>query len=258
MIAAKVDPIADHDVSIRIEGDQRVIRSNSITAYQTGNFPNNRNPHVIREQRMTVRLPKKPVQAEQPTFFNLGAFGIALNGVVFVPQAAEWYLGQQGSDWQYEPLGAAVALGLDARYAHVQRSGKYQHEGLPDGLMKRLGVKEGAASPIVGWSFDGFPIYALFVDQNGKVRELDSGYTVKSGKRPDGGNNPGGTYDGTFTADYEWTGAGDLDECNGAFIRNADFPGGTYAYFLTRTYPVIPRCFHGTPVEAFRPRRLQS
>lgn len=41
-------------------------------------------------------------------------------------------------------------------------------------------------------------------------------------------------------------GAGTLDECNGAFVKTADYPQGTYAYFLTDSFPVIPRCQKGT------------
>ncbi|WP_367646648.1 YHYH protein [Ruegeria arenilitoris] len=33
---------------------------------------------------------------------------------------------------------------------------------------------------------------------------------------------------------------------------SAAFPSGTYAYFLTDDYPVVPRCFAGTPDPSFR------
>lgn len=38
---------------------------------------------------------------------------------------------------------------------------------------------------------------------------------------------------GSFVEDYEYTGAGHLDRRNGRFCVTPDFPGGTYAYFMT-------------------------
>jgi hypothetical protein len=40
-----------------------------------------------------------------------------------------------------------------------------------------------------------------------------------------------------------------LDECNGRFTVTPEFPNGTYAYFLTRDWPVIPRAFRGKPTD---------
>ena len=58
---------------------------------------------------------------------------------------------------------------------------------------------------------------------------------------------PGGNYDGTFRDDYEWTDAGDLDQCNG---MSKD---GGYGYYVTRTFPYNVNCFMGTPDTSFGP-----
>ena len=34
-------------------------------------------------------------------------------------------------------------------------------------------------------------------------------------ERPSGDGEPGGTYTGVYNNDYEFSGTGDLDECNG-------------------------------------------
>ena len=63
---------------------------------------------------------------------------------------------------------------------------------------------------------------------------------------------PGGNYDGTFIADYEYVQkSGDLDQCNGTFVLTPDFPRGTYACFLTTNWPFVPRCFAGEPDSSF-------
>lgn len=253
--AATHAPITASQVSITIEGDRRVIRSNSISEHDTGRFPNGGNPNGISEQDVEFSIPLQPVMASRPTFYSLGTFGVAVNGVIIEPQAAEWYLGERDGGWQYDPLGGAIALGLDENHAHVQPDGTYHYHGLPTGLLTTLGLDPHQESPLVGWAMDGFPIYARYADDSGSVRELASSYRLKSGSRPSGGDQPGGTYDGTFLEDWEYVaGLGDLDQCNGTTVTTAEFPQGTYAYFLTATYPFIPRCFTGTPIDEALPR----
>ena len=88
-------------------------------------------------------------------------------------------------------------------------------------------------SPIVGWAYDGYPIYGPYGYANregGQVRRLNSGYELRvdvSGIRPPSYAS------GTFVEDYTFVGGGDLDEHNGRFCKTPEFPNGTYAYFLT-------------------------
>jgi YHYH protein/Di-haem cytochrome c peroxidase/Cytochrome c len=114
-------------------------------------------------------------------------------------------------------------------------------------------VTPGKHSPLVGWAFDGFPIYALYGyadPQNpaSAIVEMTSSYQLKEGNRPAPPDGPGGKHDGAFTDDYAYVkGAGTLDECNGRFSKTPDFPDGTYAYFLSNHWPVIYRHYRGTP-----------
>lgn len=243
---------AANQVSFRVEGKERVLVANGVPGHGVGQFPSKGNPHAITEQRYSFRVPAEPALASTLTPLGQHDFGLAVNGVPFDPGAAEFYLGDRNSGWQYEALAGAIGLGIDANHAHVQPTGAYHYHGLPDGLLSSLGVREGEHSPLVGWAADGFPIYALYgyadAKVAGAVEELRSSYRLREGSRPAGEGHPGGTYDGTFTADYRFVaGAGALDECNGREAVTPDFPDGTYAYFLTRDWPVIPRCYKGTP-----------
>lgn len=107
----------------------------------------------------------------------------------------------------------------------------------------------------VGWAGDGFPIYYKYVyssasDANSAIVEIKSSYQLKTGERPgDGTSAPCGTYNGKYEADYEYSAnKSELDECNGRFGVTAEFPG----YVITADYPLIPRCFLGTPDDSFR------
>lgn len=253
-LSATDSPPTESEVTITIDGDDRVIVSNGIPNHNTGRFPNRGNPNRITVQRHEYRVPASPKAADQTTPIR-GEFGIAVNGVPFDPGAAEFYDGEPG--WQYEPLSGAINLGIDMSHAHVQPTGKYHYHGLPTGLIDSVKVKAGSHSPLIGWAADGFPIYAVFgysdpKDAASKSQKLTSSYRLKKGDRP-GGNAPGGKYDGTFVRDYEYVaGAGDLDECNGRFTVTPEFPDGTYAYFMTEQWPVVPRNYRGTPSADFR------
>ena len=239
-------------ITIDIENNLRIIKSNDIPKHKVGAFPNRGNPHQIKPQNYHYQLPLQPKLSDEITPLVRGQFGIGVNGVIFEPGAAEYYLGIR-EGWRYEALGGAVRLGLDENHAHVQPNGMYHYHGLPTGLLNNLNFHQQKGSSIVGWAADGFPIYALSIKKNnGEVKSYTSSYALKLGKRPAGKNEPGGTYDGTFVNDYKYqAGLGSLDECNGTFVKTNDFPNGTYAYVLTNEWPVIPRCFKGKPNNDF-------
>ena len=248
-------------VSFKVEDDERIIESNGVPNHLVGRFPNCGNPHSIAEQDFDFEVAMKPSKSWRPTKLESGwAFGIAINGVPFEPLAAEWWKGYRDSEWRYEALSGAVPLGPDESQAHVQPGGKYHYHGLPKGLMEKEGVEKTSHSKIIGWAADGFPIYALygFTDKRssgGGIKEYRSSYKLKTGERPGGWSSPKGTYDGAFIADYEYVeNSGDLDKCNGIDTVTPEFPDGTYAYFLTANWPIIPRCFVGSPDSSFNMR----
>ena len=256
LVPATVNPITQSRVSINQQSGYRVIQSNGIAQHKTGTFPNSGNPNRISEQNHSYRVALNPTLSKSATAVRVGKFGVAVNGIPFEPGTAETYQGAQ--DWHYEALSGAVPLGVDANFAHVQPTGNYHYHGLPTGLMQRLGVNQNRHSPIIGWAADGFPIYTLYGYKNaqsaaGGIQRESSSYRLVS-QRP-GGSLPGGTPDGTFAQDYQYvSGAGSLDECNGKSTVTPDFPNGTYAYFITDTFPVIPRCVKGTPSQDFSRR----
>ncbi len=260
LVESSTTPSAKPSVSITVEGDTRIVRANGIPAHPTGRFPNRGNPNRIAPQRYVYRLPAHPEVTDRITPLERQPFGIAVNGVPFDPGAAEFYLGDPDNGWQYEPLSGAIRLGIDMSHAHVQPSGAYHYHGLPTGLLDEVKLDSKAHSPLVGWAADGFPIYAVYGyadpdDPNSEVVPLKSSYELKRDSRPNTRGEPGGTYDGTFVADYFFAkGTGDLDECNGRECVTPEFPDGTYAYFLTEDWPVIPRAFRGTPSRDFERR----
>jgi hypothetical protein len=260
-VPADEQPPVASEHQFKVERDDLVVTANGIPDHLVGEFPNRGNPHAIEVQNYLFELPAEPKANKKSTALHgdgsgRGApnmpFGVALNGVVMDPGTAEFWNGDRSSGWNYEALGGAVKLGVDENMAHVQPSGAYHYHGMPKLHLKQLGLKKGQHSPQIGWAADGFPIYALYgFDGKNKSRVVThtSGYQLKKGERPDSPEGPGGKYDGSFIQDYEYVeGTGTLDECNGCFTVTPEFPKGTYAYFLTEDWPVIPRAFRGDPV----------
>jgi hypothetical protein len=91
-------------------------------------------------------------------------------------------------------------------------------------------------SPIIGWSYDGYPIYGPYgytTKVGGTVTQLKSGYSLDlKPNRP-----PTSVFPSEFfVEDFTWINSSDesfLDENNGRFCVTPEFPNGTYAYFAT-------------------------
>lgn len=241
-----------NEVNIREDGQYRYIRSNAIPDHATGSFPNRHNPNSIKAQSLEFRLPVNPQRTGRFIPNTHGLFGIAVNGVPFDPFTAEYWQRDRQSGWRYEAISPTLDLGLDENNAHVQPDGTYHYHGMPKGLIKSWSPEQHSIR--IGFAADGFPIYALFGYHDPErpdagVKALSSSWRVKKGVRPGG---PGGSYDGTFGEDYEFVpGLGDLDEANGRETVTPEYPGGTYAYFVTESFPFIPRFLAGQSDPSF-------
>lgn len=163
---------------------------------------------------------------------------------------------------------------LDTAFAaHPQQQGAYHSHATPFRLYSDPST---AHSPIVGYAHDGFPVYGPFgyasaLDKNSGTTRMVSGYQLRNitmrTTLPDGSNSMppgpavtnGGDYDlGSYIQDYEFVqGVGTLDEHNGRMCVTPEYPGGTYAYFVTVDAAGTPQfpyyvgtTYYGTPVSA--------
>jgi YHYH protein len=253
--AASVDAAASR-LSLRIEGDFRVLESNGLPGHAIGDFPNRHDPVAVRPQSHKLRMPAKPIQNEKPLPINMWWFGVAVNGVPFDPSGPFWN-SDASAGWQFEVLHPAnsIALGIDRNNAHTQGGGMYHYHGMPSGLLASLmSLDPSRRMMLVGYAADGFPIYGPESpespdDLKSPIRRLRSSYRLLDIKRA---NGPLGKPDGRFCEDHIYEpGFGDLDECNGRFGCTPEFPNGTYYYVITDSFPFIPRLYRGQPDASF-------
>jgi hypothetical protein len=277
--AGTKEELRNHRVTIKVDGDKRIIEANGMPNHKPGTLPNRGNPNAISEQRYRFEMPVKPQVRSEPMPLRGYLFGVAVNGVVFDPGTAEvWKPGDRitirpgretrlepGADrsrvWNYEGMGR-MNLGIDASHAHVQPTGAYHYHGLPTGLIEVLEKQHGKKRMLlIGYAADGFPIYSesghtKAGDAASPLEKLKPSYLMKNGNRPTGDEGPGEKYDGMFVQDYEFiAGSGDLDECNGREGVTPEYPEGTYYYVITDSFPFVPRLFHGKPDASFEKAR---
>ncbi len=108
-------------------------------------------------------------------------------------------------------------------------------------------VDSTSASEIIGFAFDGYPIYGTYGTVNGEVTLMRSNYVLKDGET---GYN--GIDDYVYSADN----GGHLDACNGVFSATPEFPDGIYHYHSTmpvegnnpsanNAFPYFINCYRG-------------
>ncbi len=90
-------------------------------------------------------------------------------------------------------------------------------------------IKSDEHSPIIGWAFDGYPIYGMYGynDDQTSLKAITSSYAIE---RTQEGGDQG--YNGIDDWNYV-AGVGDLDECNGRFGPTPEYPDGIYHYVST-------------------------
>jgi plastocyanin len=108
-------------------------------------------------------------------------------------------------------------------------------------------VDGAVASPIIGFAFDGYPIYGAYGTVDGDITLMRSNYILKDGETG---------YNGIDDYVYSTGNGGHLDACNGVFSATPEFPDGIYHYHATmpvegdnpsanNAFPYFINCYAG-------------
>lgn len=236
--------------TVQYSATQVYVSCTCIPGYSIG--PWNSNPNVPTNQNFVYQITRNPVQnTGTPTAVGLGHIGVWTNGVsVFNVSDAMSYNNQgiwNRNAYYWEGSGFDNCLG------HPQQQGEYHHHVSPTCLYNQSDSLN--HSPIIGYAFDGFPIYGAYAYTNtngtGAIKRMKSSYVLSTATTRANGPAVDASYPaGCFIEDYSYVaGSGDLDERNGRFCVTPEYPNGTYAYFVTidaQLNPVFPYTFYGT------------
>lgn len=263
------------DVSkIQYSSNYVYITANSVPGTYTVGPTWTANPNVPEAQNNVMKFPLNPTRATTTkTAVGLGAIGAWLNGVS-IYNANDGISYNNGGVW-YRNAFFWEGISFDSCLGHASEGGHYHHHVSPNCFYSYLDSSK--HSPILGYAFDGFPIYGSYGysnsnNSNTSIKLLKSCYstaTYPNNLRTQYGNgtvisNPGNygpnvnnTYpSGAFLLDYIFQSSSscDLDEYNGRFQVTPEYPNGTYAYIATinstgtAQYPfaVAPSFYYGT------------
>ena len=230
-------------------------------------WPNN--PWFPDSMGYTFRFRLNPSQnTGTPTKPPYGHIGVWVNGVsIYNPLDAKSYNNdttwfQNAFYWEH-----LLAETFDSCWGHPNQSHEYHTHQSPSCVYDQTDSLN--HSPIIGFAFDGFPIYGCYAYTNtngtGPIKRMTSSYRMRT--MPDRTTLPNGTtlapafYGPSFATvplggyqeDFEYvSGLGDLDDHNGRFCITPEYPSGIYAYFvtldstLTPVYPyAIGQTFYG-------------
>jgi hypothetical protein len=179
-------------------------------------------------------------------------------GADFQTEIFEWTY-NLNSNTNFDYANGSIFEGFNKQFG-----GEYGHVSNPKQLRYVLGdnltVENGVIvekqsgivhSPIIGWAFDGNPIYGPYglsdpTNLSSNIVPIQSSYSLKTNLVFNSVTNPepyriaGPSLQdfpaGTFIQDYEYVFRSEafyLDQYNGRFTKTPEFPEGTYAYFVT-------------------------
>ena len=228
---------------VHYASDYVYVASTGIPLYPIG--PWNGNPNGATNQNFIFKITRHPVEnIGTKTATALGHIGVLANGVTFFnPKDAMSYHNQ--NIWHQNAV-VVEGPGFDSCLGHPQQQGEYHHHQNPKCLYTPTPNQH---SPIIGFSFDGFPIYGAYAFENtngtGNIVRMKTSFhkrniTVRH-SLPNGtilqtaqyGPDVSTQYPvGYYIEDFEFiNGSGNLDSNNGRFSVTPDYPNGTYAYF---------------------------
>ncbi len=293
-----VDAVLANVQSVKYDANWSYISATGIPAYITGPFLDG-NPSLATAQNKIFKISLNPTQNTGTlTATTGGNIGIFKNGVALFDY-------RDGVSWKNStnsicggPITSCTGdgkwnrdavigerLGFDCSKAHPAM-GNYHHHQNPSAFNLDLNVLSTVCntypsdglytidtnqhSPLLGFAYDGFPIYGAFAYANtngtGGIVRMKSGYQYRNittrtvwadGTDVLDGPVVSTTYPlGYFREDYEFvshpTDASYLDEHNGRFCITPEYPNGIYCYFATvdanfnSAYPyVVGPTFYG-------------
>jgi YHYH protein len=247
-INSVVSQILANVQQVRYTAGNVYVNATGIPSYNIGPFGND--PNLPANQNWVYDIPRNPVaQSGTHTATGLGPIGALVNGVpIFNPKDANSYNNQ--NVWHSNAV-VVEAGDMDSALGHPQQSGAYHHHQQPVSLITQLGGDSTHFSPLLGYAFDGYPIYGPYAyanpDGTGGIVRVTSSYEVRNISQrttlADGtvlspsqyGPAVSSQYPlGYYVEDYQYVaGSGMLDQYNGRFTVTPDYPQGTYAYFTT-------------------------
>lgn len=167
------DRFVPNNLIVSFTKSHLVLKTRNLPNHPTANFPkstgSDANPNYIQERERTFYLPLEPkVNAKHKAMttsnrnraLNMGPIGVAINGVVF-----------------FNPFDAdmedAASL-MDTCCGHPAPDNTYHYHKYPVCVKSPWSDDGKGHSPVIGWAFDGFPIYGPYESAGEMAKDCKS------------------------------------------------------------------------------------
>ncbi|MGA2231196.1 MAG: YHYH protein [Tepidisphaeraceae bacterium] len=172
-------PLLDN-VTVTFDATAMIMHTHGIPNHPTGKFPNygfgdGANPNYIQEKDNTYYIPLNPTENPRhiaTTLDNsnhalpMGPIGVAVNGVVF-----------------FNPFDAgsedATDL-MDLCCGHPAPDYQYHYHKYPICINSPWADNGQGPSPLIGWAFDGFPIYGPYEAANVMAKDVTGEHALNA------------------------------------------------------------------------------
>ena len=231
--------------SVAYTPDDVYVSCSCIPGYDIGPWAGN--PNQAENQNFCYKITRKPQESANNQETGMGHIGVWSNGVSIFNAKDAFSYNNQGI-WNQDAL-VFEGSSFDECLGHPAPNGEYHNHINPTCLYDDL--DDQIHSPLIGYAFDGFPIYGAYAFANsngtGAIKRMETSYRLRvitqRHSLSDGTNlganqfgpNVSDEYPlGSYLEDYEFVdGFGDLNEFNGRFCITPEYPEGIFAYFVT-------------------------
>lgn len=247
------------------------VHTKGIPSYPVGPYLDG-NTNQAGDQSAIFKFPLTPTQnTGTPTATTLGNIGVFINGVALFDfqDGVAWNnttkalcggpgnppCGTAGKEWTRDAVLAEMK-GFDCAKGHPAGTNYHHHQNPTAFKLDKTAVStvcnlydsdglyvldETKHSPLIGYAYDGFPIYGAYAYKNtdgtGGITRMKSSYRLKTMTTRTNGPDVSTTYPlGYFREDYEFVANTDpdyLDVHNGRVCKTPEYPAGIYCYFAT-------------------------
>lgn len=188
------------------------VESAGLVNHDYGSTTDENGELILVEQELTYNIPRVNLMTvtSSATAMPDAVIGVTVNGLpLYSPnQNSSW---EDGDVWHYNSAKDTSTV----ENGHVTDDGLfYYYIPVPE-IVGLTDWDTANHSPIVGWAFDGLPIYGPYgyssYEANGQISDntitnIKSAFQLKTGTREES-TGPGGAYTGAFVEDYEYNAA---------------------------------------------------
>jgi hypothetical protein len=235
------------------DSDTIYVRTNILGNFIMGPWPGD--PFLADGQNSSYIIPRNPTypvttHQNKPS----GAMALLINGVTLYDDGdgksynSSTNTNSNSGAGVWNTIAWVAHLGeMDAGNGHPDPNNIYHNHHNPVELCSV--TSSTSHSPLIGWAFDGWPIYGPFgystatnsssaiarMTPSWQLRNITTRTTLYTGATASQtGPAVSSSFPlGTYIEDYEYvSGLGDLDYYNGRYCVTPEYPSGTYAYFL--------------------------